>query len=290
MHFILQVGQRFRVPSIISWGLSKRHGQFMMVIEISQLYRLSGSPLQPPNGDILFNLVEYPGAHGYPMWFDCHCLITGNENKMAPGMNYSTNIITHNGEWFLPDLFRKQALFMDLLAAGVVTFLPECNELNPAPNFNLDVLRYLLDRGATQFVRQSYPAGMATDIKESFLITAYHSIAQANEHFQVIRYDQRKYVYNRSRREDMEKLYLAAKLIEASPPSDYRVYCAHLPYERLTLSPRMKHQVDRYTSCNSPWKQSGGYKSAKVTLRFGELGVSLTGPDGFIPWDVLTRF
>lgn len=283
MDFILQVGQKFRVPSYISQGLAKRHGQFLMVVEIRQLYRLSGSPLQPANGDIAFNLVEFPGVHGGPAWFNCYCMVIGSENRTAPELDHSPSLINSADEWFVPDLFRKQEMFREILAAGIVTFIEDDNELNPAPVLTVSALNIILERGYRLFVLQSYQAGMATDVKESLLITPYNTTAGVEEHLKQIRYDRRRRLYRASLPPDFNSLLTAAQ-----QPAGYRIYCSQLPPERMIPSPRIKRKIDLYTRCNAPWDK--GYKSAVVALQHGELGVKLIGPDGFIPWNVLQRY
>jgi hypothetical protein len=85
-------------------------------------------------------------------------------------------------------------------------------------------LHTLLENGFTLFVRQSYPAGSAstdTAIKETFLITPYKDIGEANQHYQQIRFDRRKYIYQAHHPEEIDKL-----LVAASQPPGYKVYVA----------------------------------------------------------------
>ncbi|CAL1520106.1 hypothetical protein [Chitinophaga sp. MM2321] len=87
----------------------------------------------------------------------------------------------------------------------------------------------MLENGFTLFVRQSYQDGRDhTDARtrEIFLITPYKDIGEANQHFQQIRFDKRKYIYQSHHVEEVEKLYKAA-----SQPTGYKVYVALTPAE-----------------------------------------------------------
>lgn len=95
---------------------------------------------------------------------------------------------------------------------------------NPFELLSAALVTAMLEEGFTLFVRQAYPAGETPadiTIKEVFLITPYKDIASANAHFQHIRFDQRKYIYQAHHPEEVKKLYNAA-----SQPSGYKIYVA----------------------------------------------------------------
>ncbi|WP_143307831.1 hypothetical protein [Chitinophaga vietnamensis] len=156
---------------------------------------------------------------------------------------------------------------------------------NPLVLLSPQTIHVLLDQGYTLFVRQTYPPGAAPAVKESLLITPYKDIGEANLHFQHIRFDKRKYIYESHRPEEMEKLFVAA-----SQPPGYRVYTGWLKDKRWNPPKTMRSQVRRYLAARTNW-QNGDLVNAELYLHYGELFLSLqyNQEDIKVPLTALSR-
>jgi len=145
---------------------------------------------------------------------------------------------------------------------------------NPLALLSAALVKALLENGFTLFVRQSYAAGRDhTDLhtREVFLITPYKDIGEANMHFQHIRFDHRKYIYQAHRPEEIEKLYKAA-----SQPPGYKVYASLLQQEVWNPPLYMDPAVRRYVSLKTKWRpESKEEISAELFLHYGELYFTL---------------
>jgi len=140
---------------------------------------------------------------------------------------------------------------------------------NPLALFTTEVLDALLAQGFTIFVRQSYPRGkdhFDTETKEAFLITPYKDIGEANQHFQHIQFDHRKYVYQVHRNEEVEKLKTAA-----GQPAGYKVYVDKLAAAEWRASVQLGAKIGNYIRVHTKWKARDGGITANLFLHFGEL-------------------
>ncbi|RFS21076.1 hypothetical protein DVR12_17200 [Chitinophaga silvatica] len=144
----------------------------------------------------------------------------------------------------------------------------------PLALLSVAILKAMLESGFTLFVRQSYPAGRTfadANIREVFLITPYTNIGEANMHFQHIRFDNRKYIYQTHHPEEVEKLYVAAE-----QPAGYKIYAAVIqePIDQILhmLQPKIKAYILRRTK----WGQEGldNVKTGFI-LHYGDLCVTL---------------
>ncbi|MCW3467583.1 hypothetical protein [Chitinophaga nivalis] len=133
-----------------------------------------------------------------------------------------------------------------------------------------ELVTALLENGFTLFVRQRYEvARNQTDhqIKEIFLITPYKNIGEANLHFQHIRFDARKYIYQSHHKEEIDKLYVAA-----AQPAGYKVYAALLQDEVWEPPLQLENRVRKYIAGKTSWKPDRKEKiDATLSLRYGEL-------------------
>ncbi|PSL47555.1 hypothetical protein CLV51_102412 [Chitinophaga niastensis] len=145
---------------------------------------------------------------------------------------------------------------------------------NPLALLSAALVNALLENGFTLFVRQSYPAGRDhtdTHIKEIFLITPYKDIGEANQHFQHIRFDHRKYIYQAQHTEEIAKLYVAAAQL-----SGYKVYAALLQQEEWDPPLYMDPAMRRYISLKTKWKPDRSEEvTAELFLHYGELYFTL---------------
>ncbi|MDR6565473.1 hypothetical protein [Chitinophaga ginsengisegetis] len=145
---------------------------------------------------------------------------------------------------------------------------------NPLALFTQEVLDALLAHGFTIFVRQSYSRGkdhFDSDIKEAFLFTAYKDIGEANQHFQYIRYDGRKYIYQVQRPEEYERLKIAA-----GQPAGYRNYVDKLAAKEWRPSAQMGTKIGNYIRAYTKWKARDSSISANLFLHYGELMLRLS--------------
>lgn len=145
---------------------------------------------------------------------------------------------------------------------------------NPLALLTPQLVKALLDHGFTLFVRQSYAAGRNdtdTHLREVFLITPYKDIGEANIHFQQIRFDHRKYIYQTHHPEEIDKLYIAA-----SQPEGYKVYAALLQQEVWQPPLYMDPAVRRYIYRKTTWRPDKQEEvQAELYLHYGELYFSL---------------
>ncbi|SKD10090.1 hypothetical protein SAMN05660461_5990 [Chitinophaga ginsengisegetis] len=145
---------------------------------------------------------------------------------------------------------------------------------NPLALFTTEVLNALLTHGFTIFVRQSYPRGkdhFDSNIKEAFLFTPYKDIGEANQHFQYIRYDVRKYVYQVQRVEEFERLKIAA-----AQPEGYKNYVDKLAAKQWRPSAQMGTKIGNYVRAHTKWKAREGSISVNLFLHYGELMLRLS--------------
>ena len=144
---------------------------------------------------------------------------------------------------------------------------------NPLALLSAALVSALLENGFTLFVRQSYPAAKDDTgaCRETFLITPYKDIGEANMHFQHIRFDRRKYIYQSHHPEEIEKLYKAA-----SQPPGYKIYAALLQRESWEPPPYIASAVRKYISFKTRWKPERPEEvTAELFLHYGELYFTL---------------
>ncbi|PWG78061.1 hypothetical protein [Pararcticibacter amylolyticus] len=119
----LKVGQRFKVASAIAEKYEKELGKFSFVVEITSLKNYSPSPICPPTRNIYFEVVDWDANDGYRrdrIWFACYSIGIGHDKYGDASMNFSPDHINGEGDWYLPDLFRWQHLFLYLYRGGAV--------------------------------------------------------------------------------------------------------------------------------------------------------------------------
>ncbi|NML41581.1 hypothetical protein HHL17_30635 [Chitinophaga sp. G-6-1-13] len=142
---------------------------------------------------------------------------------------------------------------------------------HPLTLLSAALLSALLKEEYHFFVRQCYPAGISaadTHIREAFLITPYKDIASANAHFQHIRFDRRKYIYQTIHLEEVDKLCVAA-----AQPVGYKIYVALIDPEHETPDPQLVQHVKHYISQYTTWPTE--YIRIQYALQYGELYLSL---------------
>lgn len=123
----LEIGQQFRVRSTIAQRYQQQLGSFYFIVEICSLEASTETPtVKIHNRDLMFKPL-YWHPRGVALrdepWYACYCLSLGHDKYGEQQMNYSPDIITGQGEWYLPDLFRWQDKFLVLVRNGVVEYI-----------------------------------------------------------------------------------------------------------------------------------------------------------------------
>lgn len=122
MGFHLRVGQRFRVYSMMCQRYEELFGPFYFDVEVVMLYRHATCSLQPAWGDLHLKYVS-PAYNG-DLERACMTMAIGHPifiEGLATG--YSPDLISGHGMWYLPDIFRSQALWCWLVGNDVIEFL-----------------------------------------------------------------------------------------------------------------------------------------------------------------------
>jgi len=142
---------------------------------------------------------------------------------------------------------------------------------NPLKLLFKDALDELALQGHLYYVRQSYPRGKSSKVKEAFLLTPYCNVEAATEHMQAIAHDQRKQLYNIEDPLHKEKLYTAA-----SQPQGYHVYLNRLRDREWQPDAQLVACIKKYINLYTGWKPGKNTQiDVELTLLFGELLINL---------------
>lgn len=144
---------------------------------------------------------------------------------------------------------------------------------NPFGLLNLKLLHALTDAGNRYFVRQTYKRGLNPFDpvqKTAFLFTHYRNLHEAQAHFNSIKQDKNRFLYDSMNPMHDAKLEIAAKQIPEFP-----VYTPLLekPWEP---SAKMSEMIRRYIGIHLDWKPAREeLVKAGLFSQFGELFVNL---------------
>ena len=97
---------------------------------------------------------------------------------------------------------------------------------NPLVLFSTDLLNSFIKAGHKFFVRQTYKRGIDhfdDTQKGAYLISHYNDINKATMHFEALKFDGNRYLYDISKEEDLQRLKIAAQ-----QPNGYKIYSALL--------------------------------------------------------------
>ncbi len=142
---------------------------------------------------------------------------------------------------------------------------------NPLKLLFKDALDELTLQGHRYYVRQSYPRGRTSKIKEAFLLTPYREAEDADLHMQAIAADHRRQRYNITDPLDRNKLYIAA-----SQPNGYHVYLNHLREREWQPDAQLTACIKKYINLYTGWKPGRNTQiDVRLTLQFGELLINL---------------
>lgn len=131
---------------------------------------------------------------------------------------------------------------------------------NPCYPFTTELLNAMIEKQVVHYVRSTYPRGMEKNdpsIKNIFLISHYHDPAEAERHYNAIKHDQNRFLYDGRIPEHLEKLKLAA-----AAPEGYKIYSSiMIPGIEKKVTVLFKEHTKRYLTKNTGWVLKG-----KVTI------------------------
>ena len=118
----------------------------------------------------------------------------------------------------------------------------------------------MINKQVVHYVRSTYKRGLSshdTDYKGSFLISHYHDPSEAERHFNAIKHDTHRFLYDARNPEHLEKLQQAA-----SQPQGYKIFSKILiPDIEKKITAIFKENTKRYLYKNTNWDLKG-----KVTI------------------------
>src|SRR4051812_15028950 len=100
---------------------------------------------------------------------------------------------------------------------------------NPFPLYSQRLLDALIKAGHKYFVRQTYKRGINdfdTEQKGAFLISHYNDLNKATVHYEALKNDANRFLYDISNTEHFKKLKTAAE-----QPAGYKIYAPLLQQE-----------------------------------------------------------
>lgn len=114
----------------------------------------------------------------------------------------------------------------------------------------------MIQKGVVHFVRSTYKRGLNgkdTECKGAFLISHYHDPAEAERHFNAIKNDPHRFLYDARKPDQLEKLRQAA-----TQPEGYKVYSKILiPGIEKKITTIFKEHTKRYLFKNTNWDLKG---------------------------------
>lgn len=145
---------------------------------------------------------------------------------------------------------------------------------NPLAPFNEAALNGFIKAGMRYFVRQTFPRGSTPfeqEVKGCFLFCHYEAYAPAKEHFDALKDDPHRFLYDYEDAAHQQKLHLAA-----SRPPGYKLYTnTFLPNWRHHVTDRIKRKIKAYIQSRgwNPRREEG----VKISFfpHFGEVMVRL---------------
>ena len=146
---------------------------------------------------------------------------------------------------------------------------------NPLCLFTERLLDAFVKANKKYFIRQSYPRGfnlIDKDIKGYFLISHYGDLNQAKQHFDAIKRDGNRYLYDWDKEEDQKKLRVAI-----SQPEGYKIFAdVVMPDWKERAEAVLKEKLKRYIRFKLKWFPS---KNDTVDFdlypNFGEVFVTM---------------
>jgi hypothetical protein len=123
------------------------------------------------------------------------------------------------------------------------------------------------------FVRSTYIRGFENGLKGSFLISHYHERSDAEKHYNSIQHDKKRFLYDASNPEHIEKLKIAAS--ELPGYKVFSVLIAHGKDEEATKL--FRYHTEKYLRANTNWTLTGRVKiNPKLYFQLGEVYVRIS--------------
>jgi len=128
----------------------------------------------------------------------------------------------------------------------------------------------MLQRQVRYFVRSSYKRGrdyQSEPVREAFIISHYHSLAEAERHFNNVLYDPYRFLYDAQNVQHLERLNIAAGI------NNYKVYSQLIiPGIEKKATKRYARQTSLYLFRNSGWDLKPGVTvNPELYMQGGEL-------------------
>jgi len=154
------------------------------------------------------------------------------------------------------------------------------------------MLKIKLADGKRFFIRQTYPRGLYPGLRAAFLFRAYeeHEKEQAESHLHKIDQDPHRFLYDATREDHLQKLYVAA-----GQPPGFAIYYAGRkeqdwkpPYE---YQLKLKNFI---RSIHPEWKPKRGGDKIQAGLyeEYGELFLKLSfeSENDLIPFETIENY
>lgn len=144
---------------------------------------------------------------------------------------------------------------------------------NPFQLYSPQLLHALLKAGHKYFVRQTYSRGLAhfnEEQKGAFLISHYSDKSKAQIHFEALKNDGNRFLYDTFEKGHLEKLQTAA-----TQPTGYKIY-APLLLQQWKPSDIMAGKVKIYIDHKLKWRAGrGDTVKTNLFIQFGEIFIAL---------------
>jgi|SRR6185436_18692605 len=146
---------------------------------------------------------------------------------------------------------------------------------NPLCLFSERLLDAFVKANKKYFIRQGYPRGfnlIDNNIKRYFLISHYGDLNQAKQHFDAIRTDGNRYLYDWDNAEDQKRLRLAV-----TQPDGFKIFAAvMMPDWKARAEVVLKEKMQRFIRFKLKWFPSKNDSvDFELSLNYGEVFVTM---------------
>jgi hypothetical protein len=143
---------------------------------------------------------------------------------------------------------------------------------NPAFPFTTELFDSFMAKEVRHFVRSTYPRGIGGTVTQAFLISHYHSTAEATRHFNAIATDCHRYVFDTSDPADAERLKK-----ETGPAINSLSFSQLIhPENEKIATGQFREHTRRWLLNNTHWELKGGISIyPKLYFQLGELYVRI---------------
>lgn len=147
---------------------------------------------------------------------------------------------------------------------------------NPLYPLTTDVLQATIDRGCVYFVRNTYTQAFDHfdhNIKGYYLFTHYNDLAKAEAHYNSIKHDKSRFLYDWNNPEHQDRLKKAA-----ASPQGYKIFSTYfLPDYKKKITNPLKDKINKYMYRHTDWKPGRGETvNVDFFLQFGTLYITMS--------------